>query len=76
MMNFLETNQRIKEAGNQTVISAICKNISRVIKREMVELLAEELPTLHTSRLQPCFPTFKFYSQNSGQTPPGKETGG
>lgn len=75
MMNLLEINQRIKEAGNQTVRD-ISKNISRVMKREMVELLTEEWPTLSISRLQPRFPIFMFYNQNSGQTEPRKEIGG
>lgn len=41
MMNLLEINQRIKEAGNQTVISDISNNVSGVMKREMVDLLTE-----------------------------------
>lgn len=41
MMNLLEINQRIKEAGNQTVIRDISNNVSGVMKREMVDLLTE-----------------------------------
>jgi len=76
MMNLLEINQRIKEAGNQTAIGNISNNLSRVINREMVEMFAEERHVLLISRLQPCFPIFKFYNQKSGQTQPGKEMGG
>lgn len=76
MMNLLEINQRIKEAGNQTVIRDISNNVSGVMKREMVDLLTEGWPTLPTAGLQPCFPIFKFYNPNSGQTQPRKEVGG
>lgn len=41
MMNLLEINQRIKEAGNQIVIRDISNNVSGVMKREMVDLLTE-----------------------------------
>lgn len=51
MTDLLEINHRIREAGNQTVISDISKDISTVMRREMVEFLTEEGPTLPVPRL-------------------------
>lgn len=57
----------IKEAGTQTVIGNTSKNTSRVMKKEVVELLTEEWLTLPFSILQPCFPILSFTIQTRGK---------